>query len=163
MRLPPTTVAGLLAAALALGACGTDGDDAQAGDGPTATAPTTTADAPASTAPASSAPDGDPGGAERVEPRPGMADVRPVSFDPTEAEATGSAVLVRFWGGVDPCFVLDRYDVVETDEVVAIGLFAGSDPARPGAVCIELAQRYEVEVPLGAPLGDRDLVDASQQ
>ncbi|MGQ0826498.1 MAG: hypothetical protein ACT4OX_15955 [Actinomycetota bacterium] len=153
---------------VALGACGGDDDDVAAdadADAPAPAVTTTTLDPDA----AVSSPPLDPGatvdpgtgGATRVEPRPGMANLHPVSFDPAAAEARDGSVVVRFYGGVDPCFVLDRYEVTETDESVTIALHAGSDPAQPDSVCIELAQLYEVEVPLAAPLGTRELRSAA--
>lgn len=103
------------------------------------------------------APDASAGPA-RVTPRPGMADVRPRRFE--EVEPLDERTLaVRFYSGVEPCYVLDRVEVVEAAESVTITLYEGSDPAEPDAVCIEIAVWKEVLVELGAPLAGREVVD----
>ncbi len=141
----------LLAAGLVLAACGDDTEQLDTG------AP----DEPAQTLPDDGA--GDPpdeAGPERVEPRPGMANVRPRSFE--EAEPLDERTLaVRFWSGVEPCYVLDRVEVEESDETVTITLYEGSDPAEPDAVCIEIALWKEVLVELDAPLDGREVVDGA--
>lgn len=119
-------------------------------------------DAPVSSPPMSDGGQLQPSGAQRVEPQPGMADVRPQVFDTEHPpEAVDGGVLVRFYGGVAPCFVLDHYDVAETRRDVTITLFAGSDPSSPDVACIEIAALYEVMVPLDAPLGDRTVIDGA--
>jgi hypothetical protein len=147
---------------VAVAACGGDDDvsvgSPGVGDGTTAT--TVDPDTPVSSPPQTGDVPAD--GPERVEPLSGAVNVNPVSFDPAEAEATDGGVLVRFWGGVAPCFVLSHYDVDETADSITVSLFGGSHPSEPDAVCIELAQQYEVLVLLDAPLGDRVLVDGSQ-
>lgn len=156
----------LVVLGLVAGGCGDDDVEADAPpdssvDGTTAT--TVPGDTPVSNDVDPTGPV-EPGGAERVEPDPGAVNVHPVSFDPAEAQPVdenGPGVLVRFWGGIAPCFVLQRYDVEESAEEVVVTLYAGSDPAQPDAVCIEIALQYEVLVPLAAPLGDRVLVDGS--
>jgi hypothetical protein len=153
----------LALAIVAVVACGGDDDvsvgSPGAGDGTTTT--TFDPDTPV-TSPPQTGGDVPPGGPERVEPLSGAVNINPVSFDPAEAEATDGGVLVRFWGGVAPCFVLSHYDVDETADSVTVSLFGGSHPSEPDAVCIELAQQYEVLVPLDEPLGDRVLVDRTQ-
>ena len=64
-------------------------------------------------------------------------------------------------GGVEPCFALDRAVVEETPEAVTVTLYAGSDPAQPDAMCIEIALLMAVEVPLDAPLGGRPIRDGA--
>jgi hypothetical protein len=44
---------------------------------------------------------------------------------------------------------------------VTVTLFAGSDPARPDAACIEIALSMAVDVPLAAPLGGRPVRDGA--
>lgn len=156
-----------LVATLALGACGDGGDDSGGGasrptPGDATTNPTAppTLDDPVIAPPGASEP-GDPGEVERVTPSGDAVMVRTLQFDPSEAEATDSAVLVRFWGGIAPCFVLDRYEIEETDDAATVRLYAGTEPGAEDVACIEIAVRYEVEVPLAAPLGDRPLVDGS--
>lgn len=107
----------------------------------------------------------DPAAAEpvpkRVAPRPGMASVRPVPFETATPIGDETALDVRFWGGVEPCFVLDSAVALETAETVTVTLAAGSDPARPGVACIEIALWMAVEVRLAAPLGGRAIRDGA--
>lgn len=104
----------------------------------------------------------DPGqGAELVTPRPGMAGTRAVAFTGAEPVADGSTLRITWISGVEPCNVLDRVEVAETATEVRVTLIEGSDPASPDAVCIELGVSKAVEVPLGAPLADRTIVDGA--
>ena len=89
--------------------------------------------------------------------------VIPVSFEPSEVVVTNGGLVIPFYGGVAPCFVLDRVEVAEAADVVTVSLFAGSDPAQPDAICIEIAKRYEVAVALREPLGGRTVVDGSRE
>ena len=68
----------------------------------------------------------------------------------------GNSLLVRFWGGAEPCFGA-RVQVTETDQVVEVLLVSGLAPGAASAVCIALAVAYEIEVPLSQPLGDREI------
>ena len=151
----------LVVPALLLAACGGSDHDVRAG---APSPPTTTA----TTSPVVSSPPltrrqpGTPGDrAQRVVPTNDAVDVHPLTFDVRDVRATTGGALVRFWGGVAPCFVLDHYTVGETPARVTIGLFAGRARRNEQVACIELALRYEVKVPLAAPLGARDVVDAN--
>jgi hypothetical protein len=147
--------------ALALVGCGSDGHvDARAG-APRPSSTTAPPDASVSSpplSPGSSVPS--PGG-ERVTPMRGALDVHSLSFAVDEVHAVDGGVVVPFWGGVAPCFVLARYQVDETAQSVTIALYAGRAPTKVDVACIELAKRYEVKVPLAAPLGTRTVVDAN--
>ena len=103
----------------------------------------------------------DIGRPSEVAARAGMADVRAIPWQSAEPVGDGSRVRLTWSGGVEPCYVLDRVEVVETTEEVTITLFEGSDPAQPDAVCIEIALTKATEVTLSAPLGDRVLVDGA--
>jgi hypothetical protein len=150
-----------------LAACGGDDDVALGADEPAASTTTVAPDATDDPDAPVSAPANDPGSTTppaaptRVTPTGDAVDVVPVSFDVNAVKAVDDGVLVRFWGGVEPCFALDRYTVNETDTTVTIGLFAGRPPGSGDVACIELAMEYEVQVPLSAPLGTRTVVDAS--
>jgi hypothetical protein len=145
-------------------ACGGDDDvDLSPGVDPASSTTTTTAgpdsavSSPAQTLPA----DKTGGGALLVKPSRDAADVRPMTFDVGAVKPVAGGVLVPFWGGIAPCFVLDHYTVHETPQQVEIGLFAGRERGSEDVACAELARRYEVEVPLDAPLGTRTVVDAN--
>jgi hypothetical protein len=96
-----------------------------------------------------------------VVPQPGRANVRPQPFESATPIGDETRLDVRFWGGVAPCFALDRVEVQEAADSVTVTLFAGSDPAQPDAMCIEIAVWMAVEVPLAAPLGGRAIRDGA--
>jgi hypothetical protein len=159
------TAVALLLAALVLAACGGDDADVRAAAPSTPTSTTTTTAPPGSSVssppqgPGESAPSFRRG--ERIAPHHDATDVHPLSFDPAEVHAVAGGAVVPFWGGVAPCFVLARFEVHETAQQVDIALYAGHDPSAAGRACIELAKRYEVKIPLDAPLGNRKVVDAN--
>lgn len=99
--------------------------------------------------------------AELVTPRPGMAGTRPIPWTGAEPIGDGATLRVTWISGVEPCQVLDRVEVAETETEVQVTLVEGSDPASPDAVCIELGVSKAVEVDLSAPLGERTVVDGA--
>jgi hypothetical protein len=103
-----------------------------------------------------------PGGGQprRVEPVAGATNLRKHVFQ-SAAAAGAQSVAVRFWNGVEPCYVLGRVDVAETAGTVTITLWTGSGPGAAGAACIQIAAHYEVLVQLQAPLGTRTVVDGA--
>ena len=96
-----------------------------------------------------------------VVPRPGLAELRPHPFEEATPIGDGTTLRVRFWGGVAPCFVLGRAELEERADSVTVTLFAGSDPARPDAVCIEIALLMATDLRLAAPLGGRPVRDGA--
>lgn len=98
--------------------------------------------------------------AQLVEPTPGMEGVHPVEWD--AASMDGTTVEVSWWSGVAPCTVLDRVEVEETEDVVTITLFEGSEPSDEEVGCIMIAQRKRTIVELSEPVGTRDLVDGAE-
>jgi hypothetical protein len=147
--------------ALALTACG--GDDVKAG-APGSSSTTSTTVAPGGTVsspPIGRNPIASNGGPQRIVPTKDAAGVRPMTFDVAQVKAVAGGVLVRFWNGIAPCFVIDHYTVDETAQTVTVGLFAGHAKGSDNVACAELALRYELKVPLDAPLGNRKIVDAN--
>ena len=137
---------------LLVGACGDDGDDTATSDDPTTDAPD-----PGDTEPVDPGADAGP-----VAPTPDLLDPRPTAIDSVAvvAGAEGDKLEVSFYNGIRECYGLDRVEVVEADESVTIGVFTGSLP--PGdQVCIDIAELQFTVVPLDAPLGDRQVIDAS--
>jgi len=96
-----------------------------------------------------------------VSPRPGMANVRPHAFAAATMPADDRSLRVVFWGGIAPCFVLDRVEVREAAHTVTVTLLAGSDPASPNVACIEIAMLMAVDVSLPSPLAGRVVVDGA--
>ncbi len=150
----------LVALLVVCAGCGGDDDVDVVGSGD----PTTTLapDTPVSSPPIDPSAPVEPGSAEPIEPVGNAVNVHPIAIDGESGYlGTATGVSVRFYGGVAPCFVLDRYDVEETPETVTITLYGGADPDAGDTACIELAKLYSVDVPLYAPLGERALVDGS--
>ncbi|HEX2026763.1 MAG TPA: hypothetical protein VHF25_02055 [Nitriliruptorales bacterium] len=105
---------------------------------------------------------GDPGGGPQfVLPRPGMADVAARQFDSATVGDDDRTVTVLYWSGVEPCAVLDRVEVEESDTQVAITLFEGHDPAAGDVACIEIAVQKGVVVQLPSLLAGRSIVDGA--
>jgi hypothetical protein len=97
---------------------------------------------------------------KRVQPVPGATDLRKQTFQ-SAAAAGVQSLAVRFWSGVEPCYVLGRVDVTETAERVTVTLWTGSGPGSAGMACIQMAAYYEVVVQLQAPLGTRTVIDGA--
>lgn len=113
-------------------------------------------------APAGKARPGTPATAEVVKARPGMDNSHTVTWD--RADVISPAVVrIYFYGGVEPCSVLDEVLVEESGDSVRITLRSGSDPAKPDAMCIQIAKYKAVDVTLSEPVGDRMIVDGSAE
>ncbi len=99
---------------------------------------------------------------QTVTPRPGMADVRPVSWTKARVVDSGNAVRLFFWSGVEPCNVLDRVDVEYGTRSITLTLFEGHDASAGDVACIEIAVSKVVEVELVEPVDGRQLVDGAR-
>lgn len=155
---------------LVLGACGNDSEVSQAGPAAGGTSLAGSDDANRSDTPGDpdtsvsspvGAPEPEPDpGPMIVKPRPGMDNLRPVTWESAKARSE-RVIRVQFYGGVEPCDVLDSVKVAYSKKSVTISLFSGSDPAEPDAVCIEIAQLKAVDVELTSDLDGREIVDGS--
>jgi len=96
-----------------------------------------------------------------VEPRPGMVDVIPTAFDTATIGDDDRTLTITFWGGIEPCSVLDHVDVREGPTAVTVTLYQGSDPNAGDVACIEIAVLKQVTVTLEHPLDGRDIVDGA--
>lgn len=103
----------------------------------------------------------DPSRAHPVEPTPGMAGVRPHPFVKSIANGDGTVTLV-FWGGVEPCDVLDHVDVAYAADAVTVTLYSGHDPSAGDVACIDIAELKSVTITLDQPLGDRTIEDGTR-
>lgn len=126
---------------------------------PTTLAPDTPVSTVSPPAPSTTVAPG-PAQPQRVEPVPGATDLRKQAFQST-APAGAQSLAVRFWNGVEPCYVLGRVDVTETTDKVTVTLWTGTGPGAAGMACIQMAGYYEVIVRLQAPLGGRTVVDGA--
>ena len=138
--------------------CGDDGADTVSDDDPTSDVSNPDdPDDPGDTEPV------DPGdGVGPVTPTPGLVDPHPTAIDSVAvtADGDGTKLEVGFYNGVRDCYGLDRVEVTEADESVTIGVFTGSLPIGDVA-CIDIAELQMTVVTLDAPLGDRQVIDAS--
>jgi hypothetical protein len=103
----------------------------------------------------------DPSRAHVVEPTPGMAGVRPRPFVKSIANDDGTVTIV-FWGGVEPCDVLDHVDVAYGADAVTVTLYSGHDPSAGDVACIDIAELKSVTITLDEPLGDRTIEDGTR-
>lgn len=76
-----------------------------------------------------------------------------VNVDP----ANNQRLLVRFWGGVEPCYGVE-VRVVESTSDVKVTVLGGTPPEARGKSCIALAKLYEASADLETPLGTRAIV-----
>ena len=100
------------------------------------------------------------GEARIVSPTPGLTGVVESALD-SALLRDGNKVEARFYGGVADCYGVDHVDVEETAAAVTITVFTGIPQEAIARSCIEIAELQAVIVPLGAPLGDRVVIDGS--
>lgn len=93
-----------------------------------------------------------------VEPRPGLVDVTPQPWDKAKV-LDARTVEVRFHGGVEECYGVDRVDVDYRKRSVVITVYSGRVPTAE--VCIEIAVLKAVRLDLAEPLAGRRLVDGA--
>ena len=94
----------------------------------------------------------DPGGqAQIVQPVPGRANPHPVAPIKLEASVDGRHVLVKvtWYGGVEPCSVLDSVKVSRSGNDIAITPFEGA--SNVNVACIDIALLKATIVDLGEP------------
>lgn len=99
---------------------------------------------------------------ERVRPRPGMADLRPVAWEAARPTPDGRHLRIVYWSGVEPCNVLDHVQIDYARDEITVTVFEGSDPQQPDTVCIEIALRKVVRVALDEPIDGRKIVDGAK-
>ena len=151
-----SVVVGLLLGLSVFAGCG-PGPGRPAGDGSVANPEDPVTMTPQ---PGSDLPDPD-GGPQRVRPRPGMADVRPVPWEKARPTADGRSVRITYWSGVEPCNVLDHVEMDYSESKITIGLFEGHDPTAGDVACIELALQKVVRVRLDEAVAGRRIVDGA--
>lgn len=97
-----------------------------------------------------------------VVPRPGMSGVTPTAFGSATVRPDDRTIDVRFWGGIEPCSVLDHVDVAYGSDAATITLFQGSDPSTGMVACPEIAVLKQVTVTLDQDLAGRRIVDGAK-
>ena len=109
-------------------------------------------------------PEPDSAAAEPAVPQPGTVDPRaaPIEGFVFDDPRTATTVEALYYQGVEPCDVLDRVEVTETDDEVTVTVFVGTDPdTSADTVCIAVAELRSATVELGDPLEGRLLSDGS--
>jgi hypothetical protein len=93
----------------------------------------------------------DPGAGQAalVLPQPGRLNPRPSAPQWLQASVDGRRVLVKviWYGGIEPCSVLDSVKVVRNDRTISITILEGS--SDPNAACIDIAKLKATIVDLG--------------
>ncbi|HUP73338.1 MAG TPA: hypothetical protein VM282_09840 [Acidimicrobiales bacterium] len=98
------------------------------------------------------------GGAAAIRSRTDLIDAR--AFEPESVSsdpANNQRLLIRFWGGVEPCYGVE-VRVVETTSEVKVTVLGGTPPEAQGKSCIALAKLYQATADLQSPLGSRTIV-----
>lgn len=153
----------LLAVVFTVGACGTAEQGAAPGGGGGAISPSgVDPESPVSSTPDPNAPPPGESRAQRVRPRPGMADLRPVAWEKARQTPSGRALRVTYWSGVEPCNVLDHVDVEYSASKITVTLYEGHDPDEADVACIEIALLKAVVVRLEEPVDGRKIVDGAK-
>ena len=156
----------LLAGVVLLAGCGTadvDHEPGEYGAGASAAPSPDDAGSPVSSTPQPDAtlPQGE-GRAQRVRPRAGMADLRPVGWEKARRTPSGRALRVTYWSGVEPCNVLDHVNVEYSAKEITVTLLEGYDPEAGDVACIEIALLKAVVVRLEESVGGRKIVDGAK-
>ena len=146
------TVADGILAALLLAACAGQGQDRR----PPSSQPD--AESPVAGTVPSMAPPGPEQTPLLVSPRPGLVDMRPIPWEKVEV-VDERTIEVRFWGGVEECYGVDRVDVDYRANEVAVTVYQGRVPTAD--VCIEIAVLTAVRVRLDEPLAGRPIVEGA--
>jgi hypothetical protein len=100
-----------------------------------------------------------PGGVVFVD-NPAIVDPHPMHVESWSRAADDNAVNVNFTSGTDTCYGVHAV-VRETGDSVTVDLHGGTLPEAVGRPCIMTALFGTLEVPLGAPLGDRQVLSAT--
>ena len=91
---------------------------------------------------------------------PAIVDPHPIAFDSWSRVPGDRAVAVHFTTGTPECYGVHA-TVTETAQTVSVELQSGSLPEAVGRACIMIAVSGTLEVPLGGPLGGRQVLRVS--
>ena len=88
---------------------------------------------------------------------PEVVSATAATIDELVVTGDGSSLLVRFTNAAEPC-ALARAATTETESTVEVLLETGLNPNAAAMSCIAQVFAYEIETPLAAPVGDRELI-----
>ena len=91
---------------------------------------------------------------------PAIVDPHPMQVESWSRAADDNAINVNFTSGTDTCYGVHAA-VQETEESVTVDLQGGTLPEAVDRACIMIALFGTLEVPLEAPLGDRQVLSAA--
>ena len=114
---------------------------------------------PAASAEPTAPPEAPPGGVVFVD-NPAIVDPHPMRVESWSRAAADNAINVNFTSGTDTCYGVHA-TVAETGQTVTVDLKGGTRPEAVDRACIMIALFGTLEVPLAAPLGDRQLLSAA--
>lgn len=90
----------------------------------------------------------------------GLVDIKPSPFERVKPNASGDAVDIIFYDGIEECYGVDHaHAEYESDEVI-VYLFTGRNPEAE--VCTEQAVLKVFTLELTEPLDGRELVDGAE-
>lgn len=95
-----------------------------------------------------------PNGGDVAVPTGNAVNPMPVT-EATVISAEGNELRFSVWMGVEPCDVIDRVEVTETESSVDVEIFRGVGDIA--ATCVAMAVERTVVAELEAPLGNRTL------
>ena len=99
--------------------------------------------------------------AQTVDPNPDAVDLRARPYDTATIGDDGRTIAIDFVSGVEPCYVLGKIKVVETDDAVTITLYEGHLESGEDVACIDIGVFKRTTVTLGEELGNREIVDGA--
>ncbi|WP_283139801.1 hypothetical protein [Rhizohabitans arisaemae] len=102
-----------------------------------------------------------PPAASPVEPRGGTTTPQPVRWTSAVPVGDGRTLRVTWTSGVEPCYTLDRVNVVEDDRTVEVTVWEGQDSRVQNVACIDIAVAKTTTIRLDAPLGNRTVIDGT--
>ncbi|MBA3360440.1 MAG: hypothetical protein H0T94_03030 [Acidimicrobiia bacterium] len=96
-----------------------------------------------------------PNNGEMAIPTGDAVNPQPIT-EATVVSTDGNEVRFAVWMGLEPCDVIDRVEVTETDASVDVEIFRGTGDIA--ATCVAIAVERIVVAELDAPLGARVLI-----
>ena len=88
---------------------------------------------------------------------PSIVDPHPMPVESWSRVGAGDVLAVHFWTGTPECYGVNA-TVQETADHVTVELRGGTRPEAVGRACIAIAVSGTLEVPLGSPVGDRQVL-----
>ena len=97
-------------------------------------------------------------GPQRVAPRDGLVDARPISWDRVRV-IDDTTIDLFYYSGIEECYGVDHVEVDYSKKAVTVTIYEGRVPEAE--VCIELAVRKVLRVALDDPLDGRNVKDGA--